>query len=60
MVGRLNRFWPRHVERNLNTYFSNIQMPQVLPGVGGGRMLKLLFDWYTKNLGKKLYWPNLR
>ena len=31
---------------DLNKNFPKIQMPGDLPGVGGGGMLKLRFDWY--------------
>ena len=44
-MGHLNSFSASGVG-NLNKNFPKIQMPRGLPGVGGGGMFKLRFDWY--------------
>ena len=47
MMGHLNSF-SASGGGNLNKNFPKIEMPGGLPG-GGGKMLKLRFDWYIKS-----------
>ncbi len=56
-MGHLNGFLTRG-GGNLNTNFSKIQMPGVLPG---GGMLNLRFDWYIRDssLRKSLFFGNI-